>query len=281
MGIRYSDEFLISELHRFVKENGRVSTASEMKNKNGYISYQTYVNHFGTWNNALIEAGFELNQYQNHWQDGTEVCSYCGKRANEILGFRQWFYADDVGYCNKCGNSNGIFDYKEGKLNKKSSTAKATISQRVVAKVLNLEMKYDCNCTYGFKHPVDLYHKDKYFYINVKDSALHNSSRQSSRWVFILEQEEIPDTYICLGYDEDRKNILKVWITNAIDDLVFDGKTMKHKKSLTITNIFDSLNKAEPWEVDSEPYNDMLHKMSQKRKDTNGEECFLNNDDLN
>jgi len=32
--------------------------------------------------------------------------------------------------------------------------------------------------------------------------------------------------------------------------------------------------------VDSSPYDDMLHQMSKKRKETEGENCFLSNSDL-
>ena len=59
---KYTREFLILELQRFHKENGRVPTAHDMTNKNGYPSHRTYRNYFGSWNNALETAGFELNR---------------------------------------------------------------------------------------------------------------------------------------------------------------------------------------------------------------------------
>ena len=83
-----------------------------------------------------------------------------------------------------------------------------------------------------------------------------------------------------MGFDENRKNILRVWITDSLDDLTYDVKNEKPKKSIGITNTEKNLKKAKPWEVDAKPYDDMLHQMSQKRKETNGKNCVLNNNDL-
>ncbi|MFA7030583.1 MAG: hypothetical protein WC179_09930 [Candidatus Cloacimonadaceae bacterium] len=60
---KYTNEFLISELHRFKKEFGRVPTQKDMCSKNGYISSTTYANYFGNWNAALIAAGMGVNNY--------------------------------------------------------------------------------------------------------------------------------------------------------------------------------------------------------------------------
>jgi len=54
--INITKEFLISELHRFVKENNRNPTQSEMINKNGYPSIRPYITHFGSWDNSLNVA---------------------------------------------------------------------------------------------------------------------------------------------------------------------------------------------------------------------------------
>ncbi|MCK9309359.1 MAG: hypothetical protein M0P99_03710 [Candidatus Cloacimonetes bacterium] len=53
----YSDEELITELHRFVEENGRVPTANDMNNSAGYISKKQYITRFRTWSNALRSSG--------------------------------------------------------------------------------------------------------------------------------------------------------------------------------------------------------------------------------
>lgn len=277
----YAKEFLISELHRFVKENDRIPKQVDMQTKSGYPSYAVYQYHFKTWNKVLEIVGFKLNQkHQTGKLDGTETCCYCGKKTNEIPNFINWVYDENgIRFCHKHGQHEKPY-YTKGKLDKSSTTGKAFISQRVVAKALNLDIKNDCNCSIGFNHPYDLYDKDKYKYINVKSSKLNYNVYQSSSWNFSLTQNEIPDTYILVGLDYNEKNILHVWITDPLDDLVYDEKNEKPKKHKKIMNIYESLKKAKPWEVDPKPYNDMLHKMSQKRKDNNGDGCFLSNSDL-
>lgn len=274
----YTDEELISELHRFYDENDKVPTQLDMTTKNGYPSYGTYVGHFGTFNNVLRLVGFEVNTTHEK-RIGLETCCKC----NNYLKQNQHYYTKGLlegeVMCHSCYGKS-MSDYKNGKLNKESTIGKATISEQVIKNVLNLEERHDCNFACGFKHPVDLYHKEKYKYINVKDSKLHCSITQSSHWKFNLSQKVIPDTYIMVGFDEDRKNISHVWITDAIDDLTYNEKKGRPLSSKTITNVYESLTKARAWEVDSKPYNDMLHLMSQKRKDNNGEKCFLRNDDL-
>ena len=252
MGIRYSDEFLISELHRFVSENNRNPRQINMQGKFGYPEFSTYHYRFGSFNIALEIAGLELNQYQNHWQDGSETCDNCGKSN---IGYR-WSYQNNMRLCEKCRHG---AKYKFNNLSSNSSVGRGFISQRVVAKVLDLELKDDCNCNVNFGHPFDLYDKGKYNYINVKSQMLNIINN----WCFNLSQKEVPDTYIMLGFDRNRKNIIHVWITDAVDDLVFDEKTEKLKKGICIKDdVFSGLKRAEPWEVDAKPYDDILHSMS-------------------
>ena len=58
----HTKEFLILELHRFYKENHKVPVAQDMQARFGYPSLNSYQRHFGSWNNARIEAGFEKNK---------------------------------------------------------------------------------------------------------------------------------------------------------------------------------------------------------------------------
>ena len=113
---------------------------------------------------------------------------------------------------------------------------------------------YYCNCSIGFNAPYDLYNKDRYGTINVKGSKLHINY---NRWHFCLLNKEIPDTYIMLGFDENIKNILHVWVTNPLDDLIYNKKTIGIKH-----DVYSGLKRAKPWEVDPKPYNNALHSMS-------------------
>lgn len=274
---KYTKDELISELQRFHRENGRVPKIKDIQTKFGYPDFNNYRNHFGSWNNALKAAGLKINKIQSSL-DRTETCLYCGKRADEIPGFVHWVYPNGKRFCHQHGQNS---DYVTKNLDPKSTNGKAFVSQRIVANVLSLELKDDCNCSISHTYPYDLYNKNRYNYINVKDSKLHHRQNQSTYWEFNLNQKMIPDTYVMLGYDKDRKNILRVWITDAIDDLVFNDKIGKLLKWKTISNSYESLKEAEPWEVDPKPYDDMLRLMSRKRKETNGKECVLDSCNLN
>ena len=240
----YTKKFLISELHRFVEENGRNPRQIDIQCKFGYPSYVSYQNHFGTWNNALIKAGLEINKINDTTQNGTEVCDNCG-----TLKTSQWYYKDGWMLCPSCYNNP---DYKNGNLDYNSTVGFAFLSQRVAAKTLGLDLEYDCNCSQGFKAPYDLY-DEKLGYINIKASVL----LLNNIWKFGFKNEHIPDTYILLGFAGDKSDILHVWITDPLDDLTYE------KKTITITDdIFSGLKRAKPWEVDVEPYNDAYHNMS-------------------
>jgi len=64
MSKRYTKEFLISELHRFVRENDRDPIAKDMKRINGYPSYDVYVTTFDSWVNACNVANINVSVYK-------------------------------------------------------------------------------------------------------------------------------------------------------------------------------------------------------------------------
>lgn len=57
----YTDEELKASIDLFIKNNGRMPTSPEMRYDCGYITRSQYTKRFGTWNMALIELGFNLN----------------------------------------------------------------------------------------------------------------------------------------------------------------------------------------------------------------------------
>jgi len=248
----YSKEFLISELQRFVSENDTNPRFIDMQSKFGYVSAHAYTNCFGTWNNALIEAGLDINLPQTHSElDGSETCSNCGCKKE---GSQNWLYKNEQRLCKKCYNNS---DYTNGNLDPESSTGFAFLSQRVVAKTLGLDLEHDCNCSQGFGSEYDLL-DDKLGTINVKTYVLNNNNF----WSFNLINKYKPDTYIMLGFASDKSDILHVWITEPEDDLTFDDKKDELKKGISITNSERGLKRAAPWEVDAEPYSDAYHSMS-------------------
>lgn len=56
-----TSEELLDELHRLREELDKTPSSTDM-NEVGEYWASTYHDHFGTWNNALREAGFEPNQ---------------------------------------------------------------------------------------------------------------------------------------------------------------------------------------------------------------------------
>ena len=244
----YTKEFLISELHRFVEENNRNPKYHDMQSKFGYISGNIYVNNFGSWNKALISAGLKVNQEQHSGTlIGSETCDNCNTLKPKT---QNWYYKQGQRLCNTCYKN--LDNYKSGKLDSNSSTGFAFISQRVVAKVLGLDLKYDCNCSIGFNSEYDLHDKNNYGTINVKARALYDDNI----WMFSFRNKYVPNTYILLGFASNKSDILRVWIANSNGDLVCK------KKGIGITNSDKGLKRAEFWEVDAEPYNNAYHTMS-------------------
>lgn len=248
----YNKEFLISELQRFVEENGRNPRQIDIQIKFGYPAAGNYRNYFGSWNNALLEAGFNINRKRDRL-NGTEICDNCGQ-----LKENQWYYKDNQRLCKSC-YCNSKTDYMNKSLDPNSETGFAFVSQRVVAETLGLDLKYDCNCSIGFGSEYDLLDKT-YKYINVKAAIL----QKDNAWHFNLKNKYTPDTYIMLGFANDKSNILYVWITEPEDDLTFDEKNCKIKQGISITNSERGLKRAKSWEVDVEPYNYAYHNMSLK-----------------
>lgn len=56
---KYKEEFLLNEIKRFVKEFNRIPISEDFNYLEEYPSRKTFTNNFGTFNNALMLAGFE------------------------------------------------------------------------------------------------------------------------------------------------------------------------------------------------------------------------------
>ena len=60
LGAGYDDEYLLKELRRFYVEFGRIPLQIDLENCDTYPTRKTFTGHFGTWNNALRLAGFDV-----------------------------------------------------------------------------------------------------------------------------------------------------------------------------------------------------------------------------
>ena len=242
----YTKEFLISELHRFVRENGKNPVALDMQAIFGYPSAQAYKSHFKTFNNGLEVAGLEINKKQHIGKlDGTETCFYCGKRADEIPNFRTWIYYNDIRYCYKHGQR-GKPDYVKGTLDINSTTGRGRAGEICVIKTLGIGKEFDCNrISCGYK--IDMYNEE-YGKIDVKTSLL---SYNSNGWEFDFPNKPEIKTFICLGLLSDRSDVKYVWIV----------PNNGNKRSFSVTDSYRSLYKNKHWEVDNKPYNDTWKNM--------------------
>jgi len=148
---------------------------------------------------------------------------------------------------------------RNNKLSKFSSMGKGLIAEQVVANYLcvdNLNIKYN-----NFNHSFDLFN-DILGRINVKGRKLRKQSNgvytKYRNWNFRFKYQYITgknrvDTYFLIGFDEDRKNILRVWIIPNRNIL---------KETFCITNTEKGLSEYKKYEIDAKPFNDILHKIS-------------------
>lgn len=243
-------EFLINELKRFYEIYGKSPTSDDMGKHGGFPSMRGYRDYFNSWNDALEAAGLNLNM-TNEKRTGLETCCVCGDYKKENQRWITKGLPKGQVMCTRCYKKYNSL-YMNGSLSVNSDLGFALVSEKVVAKTLGLNEKQECNISVKFTYKYDLYDNDKYYDINVKASHLlkHNA------WVFTFKNKYTPSTYILVGFDENRKNILHVWITDPLDDLTYD------KVTISITNSERGLKRAKPWEVDAKPYNDSYHSTS-------------------
>lgn len=248
MSKAYTDEFLISELHRFVREKGKVPKYGEMSPRNGYPSIGAYRSHFGTHNNALEMAKLPLNQYQNCWQDGTEVCCKCGNYLKQGQSWHTKGLPKGEVMCQRCYD-NIHTDYMNGNLDINSSPGRGRAGEILVVKTLGIGKEHDCNLI-KWGHKVDLIHKE-YKKIDVKTSLL---SDKYNKWAFGFNAKKVVDTYICVGLSLTGKYVRHIWV-------VPNENEIRNKPNLSIYGTFSSIYDNKHWEVDSKPYSDVWQEM--------------------
>jgi len=235
---------LINELHKFVAEHGRTPKLKEMRSDNGYPSSTPYIDYFGSFNNALIEAGIQLNRRSTGIEDS--VCYKCGSQATSP----NWYYDIDKNIiCSRCGAQSRKFI--EGTLDPTSTTAFGIITEHIVFLVLQDCIK--CNNNDSLHAPYDLISKT-YNNINVKSSK-HFYRHGSNGWNFSTPKPSaIPDYYICIGFDEPKTRIQRVWIIPSNGSIVTPSGM----------RVYDSprgLARASQYEVDAEPYNKVYQEL--------------------
>jgi len=146
-----------------------------------------------------------------------------------------------TGYTNDSMHIKGI-------LNPESSIGVGTISEHIVTEVLQDCINYN---QITFNSPYDLM-SQQYGNINVKSSKIYKNN------VFKFckhRNASIPDYYICLGFDEYRTKIIKVFIIPGNASVV-------HNYGIFITNTSKGLSKVSQYETNCDPYNTIYQNLN-------------------
>ncbi len=104
---QYDDDFLESEFHRFVEQNGRVPSVHEFNNSE-YPSFWCYQQRFGSWNKAVINYGYEINDsnVKTTLEDG-EICA-----SSYELKISNWLKNNNIKYDRNIKYKDFVDSYK-------------------------------------------------------------------------------------------------------------------------------------------------------------------------
>ena len=149
------------------------------------------------------------------------------------------------GICNKCYVNSR--NYLHGTLSPNSNVGIGIITEDVVYKVLKDCEK--CNTINNFHDKYDLISK-KYGNIDVKSSTLRKMrAKNAYYWQFrIKNKNSNVDYYICIGFNKNKSEILKVWVIDSNSCLI-------NKGGIFVSNSKQGLERVKEYEVDSYLYN--------------------------
>jgi hypothetical protein len=117
--MKYTDEFLINELHRWVKDNGKVPTTDAWDASSGYPSRLTYQRRFGSWGTVLTMGGYPENRrglkpgqrpaiHGSGFVDDREPLCRDGERGSvEMQRWKEQVIIRD-GCCSICGSTDKL-----------------------------------------------------------------------------------------------------------------------------------------------------------------------------
>lgn len=151
---------------------------------------------------------------------GDRICTRCHESKLATDFYNKSDKPGKRAYCKRCWKEISL-DYKHAaginlpmSISKESSTYLGVyIAESVLANVFDNVIRmpvghpgYDFICGKGFK-------------IDAKSSKLYidPSKRRSSRWMFSIGRNTKADYFICLGFNNDRKNVtpLRMWLIPA------------------------------------------------------------------
>lgn len=106
---RIPNDDLLNEIRRLARELNQTPTKKQLNECGEYYS-RTYRKRFGSWNEAIRQAGLEPNQRisDSAFREPPNTCRLCGEAPDAGLDFHHWRYGENkVGcyLCRKCHDS--------------------------------------------------------------------------------------------------------------------------------------------------------------------------------
>lgn len=94
---------LLSEIRRLTRKHNKVPTKKKMNEVGEYYG-QSYQIRFGSWSEAVRQAGFEPNQRipSSEFQERPDCCPLCGISSTADLDYHHWRYGDNKVGCYLC-----------------------------------------------------------------------------------------------------------------------------------------------------------------------------------
>ncbi len=243
---KYTEEQILESIRRFHTENGRIPKSGEFKCKNGYPSHFTVQKYFGSWNNAIEEAGFHANRMNLINLTNNELLEHLERFEEEYGRFPT--YQDLHNLKNNPGYPNSeCYVARFGSLENAKKLIKQDIDSKVrkgivennrekarLAEIFVLEHFVDEGAIdlskKDFRNPVDGICPNKLIY-DVKSSSF----RDGYYWQFALDKKNIIDFYYLLAFNGDYSELMYAWrvpwdFTDRISLLININKISDMKK---------------------------------------------------
>lgn len=96
---------LLNEITRLARKLGQTPTKNEMDELGEYYG-RSYRLRFGSWNEAVQQAGLEPNQRipEPEFRDQPDLCPLCNSCPTDGLDFHHWRYGENKAGCYLCRN---------------------------------------------------------------------------------------------------------------------------------------------------------------------------------
>jgi hypothetical protein len=219
---KYTEEQILESIRRFHTENGRIPKSGEFECKNGYPSRATVEKYFGSWNNAIEEAGFHVNRMNITNLTDKELLEHLERFEEEYGRFPTYKdlhnLKDNPGYPNsECyvarfgclENAKKLIDQDtDSKVRKgivENNREKARLAEIFVLEHFVDEGAVDLSGM-DFRNPVDGICPNKLIY-DVKSSSF----RDGYYWQFVLDKENMINFYYLLAFNGDYSELKHVW----------------------------------------------------------------------